>query len=161
MGGQGAAQEPTGEQGGEGKEECGLLGRHKAAQEPTEVGEVGSLLDRMRERRKERERKEKEEEEERIANKKKKKIKGGKKGKKEVPETKKEENPPMLKNWLRRKYEEKNDFTVDMTVENSRVEVETVENVRKSSHFAPDVEYTAIWLLKSIGLIISHHSGKF
>ena len=48
LGGQGAAQEPTGEQGGEGKEECGLLGRHKAAQEPTEVGEVGSLLDRMR-----------------------------------------------------------------------------------------------------------------
>ena len=37
----------------------------------------------------------------------------------------------------------------------------TVENVRKSSHFAPDVQYMAISLLKSIGLIISHHSGKF
>ena len=61
MGGQGAAQEPTEIAGGEGKEVGGLLGRHKAAQEPTEGRKVGSLPDMMRERAREGKKKEEEE----------------------------------------------------------------------------------------------------
>ena len=139
LGGQGAAQEPTGEQGGEGKEECGLLGRHKAAQEPTEVGEVRSLLGRMREKRKEREKKEKEEEEEKLAMKKKKK-----KGKKEVPEPKKEESPAkpmMMKNWLKRKEEEKTGAVQKLTVDRNvevKVVVENVESDRIMTVENPD-----------------------